>query len=98
MDEVNERNETKHMMAAYMAPSRGDSESKNTSSNNGYVVSDAPWNQSKSKPKQNGTHTNGPAAAPEYIPDKDDASAFPDLGGVTVNSQQSRAWGPWGGQ
>jgi len=96
MDEVYERNETRSMMASYMAPSRSEGGAKNNSSSNGYVVSDAPWNQS-SKPQHNGT-SNGTAPPPEYIPDKDNASDFPDLCGKTGNGQQSRAWGPWGGQ
>jgi transcription antitermination factor NusA-like protein len=98
MDEVYERNETRSMMASYMAPSRGDSGPKNSNSNNGYVVSDAPWNQS-SKPQHNGggkQQTNGNAAPSEYIPDNE--KDFPDLCGKTGNGQQNRAWGPWGGQ
>merc|ERR1719462_847549 len=97
MDEVYERNETRSMMASYMAPSRSDSGPKNNGNSNGYVVSDAPWNQSSKPRQQNGT-TNGTAPPPEYIPDKDNASDFPDLCGKTGNGQQSRAWGPWGGQ
>lgn len=101
MDEVYERNETRSMMASYMAPSRGDSGPKNSNSNNGYVVSDAPWNQS-SKPQHNGggkqqqQQPNGNAAPSEYIPDNE--KDFPDLCGKTGNGQQNRAWGPWGGQ
>ena len=82
MDEVYERNETKDMMASYMGPSR------NEQSNNsyGYVVRDAPWSQA---PRQeNGPPPSAPA---EYIPDKDNNSEFPVLGGKT-------GWGPWGGQ
>jgi len=96
MDEVYERNETRHMMSAYMAPPRNEGGGKNEKSNNGYVVSDAPWNRSAQPPKQNGT-ANG-TAPPEYIPDKDDAADFPSLGGKSGHGQQSRAWGPWGGQ
>jgi predicted RNA-binding protein YlqC (UPF0109 family) len=97
MDEVYERNETRSMMASYMAPSRSEGGPKNDKSNNGYVVSDAPWNRSSQPPQHNGT-SNGTAPPPEYIPDKDNASDFPSLGGKMGHGQQSRAWGPWGGQ
>lgn len=93
MDEVYERNETRSMMASYMAPSRNDSDPKNTSSNNGYVVSDAPWNQS-SKPQQNGI-PNRNVTPNEYVADNE--KDFPDLCGKS-GQHQTRAWGPWGGQ
>ena len=54
---------------------------------------DAPWSQA---PRQeNGPPPSAPA---EYIPDKDNNSEFPVLGGKTGYGQQSRAWGHWGGQ
>lgn len=94
MDEVYERNETKQMMSSYMAPSRN--ESSNNASNNpfGYVVRDAPWSQ-QSQRQENGPPPPAPA---EYIPDKDNNSEFPVLGGKAGFGQQSRPWGPWGGQ
>jgi len=91
MDEVYERNETKDMMASYMAPSRNDAPSSNPY---GYVVRDAPWSQ-QSQRQENGPP---PCAPAEYIPDKDNNSEFPVLGGKAGYGQQSRPWGPWGGQ
>lgn len=95
MDEVYERNEQRSMMQSYMAPSRqdGNAGGKDKASN-GYVVRDAPWN---AKPTHNGNAptTNGKV---EYVPDEDDAAAFPSLGGKSGHGQQNRAWGPWGGQ
>merc|ERR1719462_545129 len=97
MDEMYEREDTRSMMSSYVMPSRNDTGPQSNGNSNGYVVSDAPWNQSSKPRQQNGT-TNGTAPPPEYIPDKDNASDFPDLCGKTGNGQQSRAWGPWGGQ
>jgi len=97
MDEVYERNEQKHMMASYMAPpSRNDKPQKSSGDSYGYVVTDAPWNQQKSQRHENGTPATPPPPT-EYIPDKDNTSDFPVLGGKTGH-QQNRAWGPWGGQ
>lgn len=104
MDEVYERNEQRSMMQAYIAPSRNDGGGGGKdNASNGYVVRDAPWSQGK--PQHNGggrgpppPASNGNTAAPEYIPDKDDAADFPSLGGKSGHGQQNRAWGPWGGQ
>jgi len=94
MDEVYERNETKNMMASYMAPARSDNPPPSNNNNYGYVVRDAPWSQPTPR-QENGV---APSAPSEYIPDKDNTSDFPVLGGKSGLSQQTRAWGPWGGQ
>jgi polyribonucleotide nucleotidyltransferase len=96
MDEVYERNETQHMMASYMAPSRNAKEDAPSNNAYGFVVRDAPWNQQNARNQQNGPPPAAPA--PEYIPDKDNNADFPVLGGKAGYGQQSRAWGPWGGQ
>jgi len=101
MDEVYERNEQRSMMQSYMAPSRGDGDNRPRENANGYEVSDAPWSKGKqnNRSKENGAPP--PATAPpEYIPDKDNASDFPTLGGKSGQGQQAggMAWGRWGGQ
>jgi len=97
MDEVYERNETRNMMASYMAPTRNEAPPSGGGNNYGYVVRDAPWSQSSQR-QENGAPPPPPAAAPEYIPDKDNTSDFPVLGGKSGHGQENRAWGPWGGR
>jgi len=97
LDEVYERNEQKHMMESYMAPSRTDAPSGNGNNPFGYVVRDAPWSQ-QSQRQENRPPPPPQSAPAEYIPDKDNNSEFPVLGGKAGYGQQSRPWGPWGGQ
>lgn len=99
MDEVYERNETRSMMASYMAPSRSNEPPPSNNNSYGYVVRDAPWSQTTPRQQQKQQENGAPPSAPaEYIPDKDNTSDFPVLGGKSGLGQQSRAWGPWGGQ
>jgi len=94
MDEVYQKEEQRAMMSSYTKPPRDQEERGNNKSNNGYVVRDAPWSSAAPKQNGHGPTTNGKA---EYVPDEDDAAAFPTLGGKSGNGQQNKAWGPWGG-
>ena len=93
MEEVMERVEEKNMMDSYMAPRRGGN-SNNRDGNElfGYVVKDAPWNES-GKPGK-GAPGGGRMPAPAPIPDAE--ADFPDLGLKGASNGQGKAWGPWG--
>jgi len=93
MEEVMERAEEKNMMDSYMAPRRGGN-SNNRDGNElfGYVVKDAPWNES-GKPGK-GAPGGGRMPAPAPVPDAE--ADFPDLGLKGASNGQGKAWGPWG--
>lgn len=88
-----ERAEEKNMMDSYMAPRRsGNPNARDGNDFFGYVVKDAPWNESDKPGK--GAPGGGRMSAP--VPDAENETDFPDLGLKGASNGQGKAWGPWG--
>lgn len=89
MDEIRDRLEERELLQEYMKPPRQSQPESGKEKSFGYVVTDAPWNQSKGQDQQK--------KQAEYKADSENVNDFPTLGSKSGGGQ-GKVWGPWGNQ
>eukprot|EP00794_Sanderia_malayensis_P015058 gene15058-16611_t len=101
IDDVQERHETRNMMAEYFQKPSGAGNKKDKGSPDsnpamGYVVRDAPWSAGGGERQPQGKAVPNQAAAAQAIPDSANQSDFPTLGAAPGAKKEATSWGAWG--